>query len=123
MVLHPTLDPTTSSALEECLALQVVVGEAVGEEVEVVDSHLVGLLSSICHQILVRPCILGQDSIRCCLRGEWEALEEEDHPTLGLTCPHSSTDRVGTHSIALRYLVVEAPEDHYLPWEEEWVLG
>ncbi|KAK5854894.1 hypothetical protein PBY51_005046 [Eleginops maclovinus] len=99
-------------------------GAAAGEEV--VDSPPVALLSSICHQTLVHRCTLGQDSIPCYLQGLWEVPEEVGLPTLGLAClPSSNTDRVDTHSIAHRYLVVEAPEGPHmapcLPWEE-WVL-
>lgn len=98
-------------------------GEAVGEEEAVVDSRLVALLSSICHQTSVHPCTPGQDSIPCCLQGLWEVPEEEGRPTLGLACLHSSsTDRVDIHSTAHHCLVVEAPEGphmaHCLPWEE-----
>lgn len=103
-------------------------GAAVGEEEGVVDSPLVALLSSTCHQTSVHPCTQGQDSIPCCLRGLWEVPEEGGHPTLGLACLHSSsTDRVDTHLIAHHYLVVEAPGGPHtapcLPWEEAWVLG
>lgn len=103
-------------------------GEVAGEEEEVVDSPLVALLSSICHQISVHPCTPGQVSIPCCLQGPWEVLEEGGHPTLVLACLHSSSmDRVDTHSTAHRYLVVEAPEGPHmapcLPWEQAWVPG
>lgn len=126
--LRPTLDLTTSLALEECLASEVVVGEAAAEEAEAVDSPLVALLSSICHQTSALPCTRGQVSIPCCLQGAWEALEEGGHPTLGLACLHSSsTDRVDTRSTAHPCLVAEALEGplmaHSLPWEEAWVLG
>lgn len=105
--------------------MEVVVGVAVaGEAEEVVDSLLVALLSSTCHQASVHPCIPDQDSTPCCLQGVWEVLEEGDHPTLGLAYLHSSSmDRVGTHSTVLRYLVVEAQEGHCLPWEEAWARG
>ena len=101
-------------------------GLAVGEE-EVVDSPLVALLNSICHQTSVHLCTLGQDSIQCCLQGVWEVLQEGGHPILGLACLHSSSmDRVDTHSTAHHYLVEGAPEDPhmalFLPWEEAWVL-
>lgn len=103
-------------------------GAAVGEEEGVVDSPLVALLSSTCHQTSVHPCTQGQDSIPCCLRELWEVPEEGGHPTLGLACLHSSSmDRVDTHLTAHHYLVVEAPGGPHtapcLPWEEAWVLG
>lgn len=104
--------------------------EAVGEAEEeaAVDSRLVALLSSICHQVSVHPCTRGQASIPCCLRGLWEAPEEAGHPTLDLACLHSSSmDRADTHSTAHRYLVAEAPGDPHmapcLQWEEAWALG
>lgn len=98
----------------------VVVGEVVEEE----DSLLVAPLSSVCHQTSAHPCTLDQDSIPCCLRELWEVLEEEGPLTLVLAClRRNSTDRVGTHSIALRYLGVEAHEGPCLQWEGAWVLG
>lgn len=97
--------------------------EAVEVEEERVASLLVAPLSSICHPALVHPCIQGQDSIPCCPQEVWEDLEEGGHHTLDLGCLHSSTDRVGTHLTALRYLVVEAQEGPCLPWEEAWVQG
>lgn len=102
----------------------VVVVEAVGEEEqEVVDSLLEVLLSLICHQTSVHPCILGLVSIPCCLLEVWEVQEEGGHPTPGFPCLlSSSTDRVGTHSTARHYLVVEGQEDLCLPWEA-WALG
>lgn len=113
--------------MEECLALEVGVGEAVAEEGVVVDFLLVAHLSSTCLQISAHPCTPGQVSIPCCLQELWEVPEEEGL-TLGLECRHnSSMDRVATHSTAHRYLVVEAPEGLHmapcLPWEEEWVLA
>lgn len=126
--LQPTLDLTTSLALEGCLASEVVAGEAAGEEAEAADSPLVALLSSICHQTSAPPCTRGQVSIPCCLQGVWEVPEEGGHPTLGSACLRSSsTDRVDTRSTAHPCLVAEALGGphmaHCLPWEEAWVLG
>lgn len=125
--LHPMLDLTTSWVLEECLALEVAVVEAVEEEEEEVDFPQVVLVNSICHQTSVHQCTLGQVSTPCCHQEVWEVLEEEGHPTLDLVCLHSSSmDRVDTRSIAHHYLEVEAQEGPrmapYLPWEEAWVL-
>lgn len=118
------LGPTTNWALVECLVLEVVAGEAVVQEVAVGDSHPVVLLNSICHQILVHPCTLGQVSILCSLRGPWGALEEGVRLTLDLACPHNSNmDRAVILLTALRYQVVGAQGVPCLLWEEIWVQG
>lgn len=122
LALRPTLDPTTSWALEEWAAL--VVEAAVGEEAEeVVAFLLVAPLSSICSRTSVHPCIPGQDLPPCCLQEEWGVQEEVGLLILVLACPHSSsTDRAGTRSTAHHCLEVEVHEGPCLPWEEAWDL-
>lgn len=125
---RPTPDHTTSWALEGYLALVVAVEEGVGEAEEVVDSPPVAPLSSTCHQTSVRLCTRGPDSIPCCPQEGWGGPEEVVRPTLGSACLHSSsTDKVDTHSTALRYLEAEAPEvprmGPCLQWEEAWAPG
>lgn len=124
---RPMPDRTTSSDLEDCLALEAVVGGVLGEEGQ--GSPPVAPLSSICHQTLVLLCTPDPGSIPCCLQGVWEARGEEGgHPTLALEyLRNSSTDKEDTHSTARHYLVAAVPEGPRmvlcLRWEGPWVLG
>ena len=77
---HPTLDPTTSWALEVCLALVDQGVEEVGAE----EGSPQGVRhSSTCPPTSVRPCTLDQGSTPCSPLEAWGGLvlEELDHHT------------------------------------------